>query len=149
MSKLILTQEVAGLGSAGDVVEVKAGFARNYLLPKGVAVTYSAKGAKQVEQLRAARAARELATKEDAQIVKAKLESAKIKVAVKAGHGGRLYGGVKPAAIAEAISAANLGAVDKKKIVVGSIKTIGEYPATIRLHPEVAAQVTVQVIQAR
>ncbi|MCH4249790.1 MAG: 50S ribosomal protein L9 [Microbacteriaceae bacterium] len=149
MSKLILTQEVAGLGEAGDVIEVKAGYARNYLLPKGVAVIFTANGAKQVEQLRAARAARELATVEEAQALKAKLESTKVKVAVKAGKEGRLFGGVKPADIADAIAAADLGSVDKKKILVGAIKTIGEYPATVRLHPEVAAQVTVQVIQAR
>jgi large subunit ribosomal protein L9 len=149
MSKLILTQEVAGLGSAGDVIEVKAGYARNFLLPQGVAVTYTAHGAKQVEQLRAARAAREVATKEEAQALKAKLESVKVKVAVKSGREGRLYGGVKPADIAESISEAGIGQVDKKKILVGTIKSIGEYPATVRLHPEVAAQLTIQVIQAR
>ena len=75
MSKLILTSEVTGLGSAGDVVEVKNGYARNYLIPQGFAVQWSTGGEKQIEQIKAARAARELATLEEAQALKAKLEA--------------------------------------------------------------------------
>jgi len=78
MSKLILTSEVSGLGSAGDVVEVKNGYARNYLIPQGFAVAWSRGGEKQVDQIKAARAARELATLEEAQDLKAKLEDGKL-----------------------------------------------------------------------
>ena len=74
MSKLILTNEVSGLGSDGDVVEVKDGYARNYLIPNGLAVAWSKGGEKQVTSIRAAREAREFATDEEAKAIKAKLE---------------------------------------------------------------------------
>lgn len=149
MSKLILTQEVVGLGSAGDIVDVKAGYARNYLVPRGVAVVWTSNGEKQIAQLKAARLAREVANADDAKAVKVKLESEKIKISVKAGKEGRLYGAVKPANIADAIKAAGLGSVDKKKILVGAIKSTGEYPATVRLYEDVAAQVTLQIVAAK
>ncbi|MCU1444337.1 MAG: ribosomal protein, partial [Cryobacterium sp.] len=78
MSKLILTHEVTGLGTPGDVIDVKPGYARNYLIPKGFAVAWTRGGEKQVESIKAARTARELATIEDAQALKAKIESAPI-----------------------------------------------------------------------
>jgi large subunit ribosomal protein L9 len=74
MSKVILTNEVSGLGSAGDVVEVKNGYARNYLVPQGFAVLWSKGGEKQVESIKAARNARAIATVEEAQTLKARLE---------------------------------------------------------------------------
>ena len=92
MSKVILTHEVTGLGSAGDVVDVKNGYARNYLVPQGFAIAWSRGGEKQVEQIKAARAARELHTIEQAQDLKAKLEATKVKLTVKAGREGRLFG---------------------------------------------------------
>ena len=150
MSKLILTQEVSGLGSAGDIVEVKGGYARNYLLPHGFAVTYSKGGAKQVEQLRAARTARELATLEDAQALKAKLEASKLRVVVKAGGAGRLFGAVKPADVAQAAAEAGVGQIDKRKVVFPQpIKAVGDHAVTVRLHDEVIAEVTLQVIAAK
>ena len=94
MSKIILTNEVSGLGSAGDVVEVKNGYARNYLLPRGFAVIWSKGGEKQVSSIRAARDARQLATIEEAQTLKARLEEGSVKLTVKAGVGGRLFGSV-------------------------------------------------------
>lgn len=149
MSKVILTHEVTGLGSAGDVVEVKNGYARNYLVPQGLAVNWTRGGAAQVAQIQAAREARALASVEDAQALKAKLESAKIRLESKAGVGGRLFGSVKPAAVAAAVSASGLGEVDKRKIVLPVIKTTGEYKATVHLHEGVDAQVTLQVITQR
>jgi large subunit ribosomal protein L9 len=109
MSKLILTNEVSGLGSAGDVVDVKNGYARNYLIPQGFAVAWSRGGEKQVEQIRAARTARALATLEEAQALKSKLESGKVKLSVKVGRDGRLFGSVKTDHIATAVAAAGLG----------------------------------------
>ena len=104
MAKVILTHEVTGLGTAGDVVEVKNGYARNYLIPQGFAVPWTRGGEKQVEQIKAARAARELHSLEDAQALKAKLESSKVKLAVKAGLGGRLFGSVKTSDVAAAVA---------------------------------------------
>ncbi|MEY3406461.1 MAG: hypothetical protein RLZZ556_533, partial [Actinomycetota bacterium] len=109
MSKVILTNEVSGLGSAGDVVEVKDGYARNYLLPRGFAVLWTKGGEKQVAQIKAAREARALATIEEAQALKARLQENPIKLAVKAGVGGRLFGAVKTADVAAAVAAAGLG----------------------------------------
>ena len=85
MAKLILTHEVTGLGAAGDVVEVKDGYARNYLLPRNFALTWSKGGEKQVESIKAARAAREHASLEDAQKQAAALQSKPVKLVVKAG----------------------------------------------------------------
>ena len=120
MSKLILTHEVTGLGSAGDVVEVKNGYARNYLIPQGFAVAWSRGGEKQIESIKAARAARELATIEDqADDLKAKLEAAPVKLTVKAGTDGRLFGSVKTSDIADAVGRGLGGEVDKRTIELG------------------------------
>jgi large subunit ribosomal protein L9 len=150
MSKVILTNEVSGLGSAGDVVDVKNGYARNYLIPQGYAVAWTRGGEKQVEQIRAARTARELATLEEAQALKAKLEETKVKLAVKVGRDGRLFGSVKTADIATAVAAAGLGDIDKRKVeIVTPIKYTGEHEATVRLRDDIVATVTVQVVAAK
>lgn len=150
MAKVILTNEVTGLGAPGDVVEVRGGYARNYLVPQGFAVVWTRGGEKQVEQIRAARAARELHSLEDAQALKSALESTKVKLAVKAGSEGRLFGSVKTADVAEAVAAAGIGELDKRKIEISApIKSIGEHEATVNLHDELSATITLQVIAAR
>ena len=147
MSKLILTNEVSGLGSAGDVVEVKDGFARNYLLPRGFAVLWSKGGEKQVESIKAARDARALATVEDANTLKAALEAKSVRLIVKAGQGGRLFGAVKTADVVAAVAAAGLGELDKRKVAfVAPIKVAGEHLATVRLLGDVVATITLQVV---
>ena len=149
MAKIILTQEVSGLGAAGDVVTVKDGYARNYLLPRGFAVTWTQGGEKQVESIRAARAARAKASLEEAQAIAATLAAKPVVVAHKAGADGRLFGTVKAEAIAEAIEAAGVGSVDKRTIHLGSaIKRTGEYKVTVRLHPDVVANVVLDVVAA-
>ncbi|MDH6423438.1 50S ribosomal protein L9 [Aurantimicrobium minutum] len=150
MSKLILTNEVSGVGSAGDVVEVKDGYARNYLVPQGLAVVWSRGGEKQVEQIRAARVARELATLEEAQALKAKIENNKVKLAVKVGRDGRLFGSVKTEHIAAAVESAGVGAIDKRKIEIANpIKFTGEHEATVRLRDDIVATITIQVVAAK
>lgn len=149
MAKVILTHEVQGLGSAGDVVDVKNGYARNYLVPQGYAVNWTRGGEAQVEQIRKARAARALASVEEAQELKAKLQEGKIRLQTKTGTGGRLFGSVKPAAVAAAVSQAGIGEIDKRKITVPTIKSTGEYRAIIHLHEGVDAEVTLQVISQR
>ena len=150
MAKLILTNEVAGLGSAGDVVEVKNGYARNYLIPQGFAVAWTRGGEKQIESIKAARAAREHATLEEAQDLKAKLQANTVKLTVKAGEGGRLFGSVKTADVADAVAAAGLGVVDKRKIEITSpIKATGEHEATVRLRDDLVATITLQVVAAK
>ena len=150
MSKLILTHEVSGLGSAGDVVDVKNGYARNYLIPQGFAVAWTRGGEKQVDQIKAARTARELATIEEARDLKAKLEATKVKLTVKAGSEGRLFGSVKTSDVAAAVEAAGIGTLDKRKIELPNpIKVVGEHEATIRLRDDLFATITLQVVAAK
>ena len=147
MSKLILTNEVTGLGSAGDVVEVKNGYARNFLLPRGFAVLWTKGGEKQVDQIKAARNARALATVEEAQTLKARLEEKAVRLVVKAGVGGRLFGAVKTADVVAAVAAAGIGELDKKKVEITSpIRSTGEHTATVRLTSDVVAKITLQVV---
>ena len=150
MAKLILTNEVAGLGSAGDVIEVKNGYARNYLIPQGFAVAWTRGGEKQVEQIRAARQARAIHDLDDAKALQAKLEGTKVRLAVKAGAQGRLFGSVKTEHVANAVEAAGLGSIDKRKVHITSpIKVVGDHVATIRLHDEVVAVIKLQVVAAK
>ena len=147
MAKLILTHEVTGLGTAGDVVEVKNGYARNYLLPRGFALTWTKGGEKQVESIKAARAAREIATLEEAQQRAAQLSAKPVTLTVKAGESGRLFGTVKQADVASAVEAAGLGAIDKRKVeLTEHIKSVGNYQATVRLHEEVSAVIDLKVV---
>jgi large subunit ribosomal protein L9 len=150
MSKLILTSEVSGLGSPGDVVDVKNGYARNFLIPQGFAVQWSKGGEKQIDQIKAARAARELATLEDAQALKAKLEAATVTLTVKAGREGRLFGSVKTEDIASAVEKAGIGAIDKHTVELSApIKATGRHEATVRLRTDVIAAITLEVIAAK
>ena len=150
MAKVILTHEVTGLGTAGDVVEVKSGYARNYLVPQGFAVAWSRGGQKQVEQIKAARAARELHSLDDAQALKATLESTKVRLTVKAGLGGRLFGSVKTADVVAAVESAGLGTLDKQTIELSApVKSTGRYEATVRLRQDVVAALQLDVVAAK
>ena len=150
MSKLILTHEVTGLGAPGDVVDVKNGFARNYLIPQGWAVVWTRGGEKQIEQIKAARSAREHATAEEAQDLKLKLQANPVTLSIKAGEGGRLFGSVKTSDIADAVSAAGLGALDKRKIeITAPIKSTGDHEATVRLKDDLVATITIKVVAAK
>lgn len=145
--KLILTQEVAGLGAAGDVVEVKDGYGRNYLIPRGDAIRWTRGGEKTIESIKAARTSRALRDHDHAAEVKAKLEAAPVKVTVRAGEGGRLFGAVTVAEIATALSATSGEQVDKRTIVVGNpIKGLGAHEVSVKLHDEVSAKVALNVI---
>ena len=150
MSKLILTQDVTGLGAPGDVIEVKNGYARNYLIPQGLAVAWSRGGEKQIETIKAARAAREHATIEEAQDLKARLEANPVTLAVKAGSEGRLFGSVKTADVVAAVAAAGLGAIDKRTVELSApIKALGSHEATVRLREDVVATLSIEVVSAK
>lgn len=150
MSKLILTHEVTGLGQPGDVVEVKNGYARNFLIPQGLGVAWTRGGAKQIEQIKAARAAREHATVEEAHHVKDILEHATVRLTVKTGAGGRLFGSVKTGDIAQAVADQGLGTIDKRKIQVSApIKLVGMHEATVKLRDDITAVIKLQVVSAK
>jgi large subunit ribosomal protein L9 len=150
--KLILTQEVTGLGSPGDVVDVRDGYGRNYLVPRGFAIRWTRGGQKQVDSIKAARGAREVRDLGKAEDIKAVLERATVTVPVRAGAGGRLFGAVTVSDIATAINGAVGGPgeiVDKRKIMVGNpIKSLGEHQVTVKLHDELEAQVSLSIVPA-
>ncbi|QDO87095.1 50S ribosomal protein L9 [Ornithinimicrobium ciconiae] len=147
--KLILTQPVTGLGVAGDVVDVKDGYARNYLLPRKLGTAWTKGGQKQVDAIIAGRDARSHKSEDEAKVAKATLEGSSITVSARAGQGGRLFGAVTAADIADAIAAAGGPQVDKRRIEVPTpIRNVGEHKAHIRLHDDVAADVNVVVQEA-
>jgi large subunit ribosomal protein L9 len=148
--KLILTQEVDGLGSAGDVVEVRDGYGRNYLVPRGLGMRWTRGGEKQIESIKAARASRTVRDLDHAKEIKAKLESTTVSLPVRAGQGGRLFGAVTVNDIAGAIaSTIGEGTIDKRKILVGNpIKSLGRHQVTVKVHDEVDAVVQLDVVPA-
>lgn len=144
--KIILTNEVSGLGAAGDVVEVRDGYARNYLVPQGFAIHWTKGGEKDVEQIRRARRAREIASIEQAQEVKTELQSVNVRLKVRAGEQGRLFGSVTPADVASAVKAAGGPDIDKRRVELGGpIKTLGSHKVSVRLHEDVEAKIDVEV----
>jgi large subunit ribosomal protein L9 len=145
--KLILTQEVTGLGGPGDVVEVKDGYGRNFLVPRGLGIRWTRGGEKQVQSIRRGREVRDIRDLGSAKEAAAQLGALKVRIPVRAGNGGRLFGAVTVADIAEAITKAGGPAVDKRRIELGApIKTVGDHSVSVRLHPEVAATVPVEVV---
>ena len=146
--KLILTQEVTGLGSAGDIVEVKDGYGRNFLIPRGFGMRWTRGGEKTIDSIKKAREARSVRDTDHAAQVKATLEGSTYAVKVRAGEGGRLFGAVTAAEIAAAITEAG-GEVDKRTIVVGNpIKSLGPHTVTVKVHDDVEAQVSLNVVSA-
>lgn len=143
-TKVILTKTVSNLGHSGDVVSVKSGYARNYLIPQGMAFAWSKGAAAQIEAMRRARLAKAVATREDAVAAKGVIEGTVVEIAAKVSESGKLFGGISADAIASALE--SKAAVDPKAIKVETIKTTGEFPATVALHPEITASFTVKVV---
>jgi large subunit ribosomal protein L9 len=147
--KLILTHEVTNLGAPGDIVDVKDGYGRNFLLPRNFAIRWSKGAAKQVDSIKAARDAHAVHDLEEAKSIKGNLESDAINVPVRAGVGGRLFGAVTVSDIADALGVAG-AKVDKRRIEVGNpIKSLGAHTVSVRVHPEVSAQVKLNVVAAK
>ncbi len=147
--KLILTQEVGGLGAAGDIVEVKDGYGRNFLIPRGFAIRWTKGGERTVDSIKAARSSREVRDLDHAKQVKAQLESTTVNLPVRAGEGGRLFGAVTVNDIAGAIGREVAGGaqVDKRKIIVGNpIKSLGTHQVTVKVHDEIDATVSLNVV---
>ena len=145
--KVILTHEVSNLGTAGDVVDVKPGYARNFLFRRGLATQWTKGAQKQVDAIAAGRAARAVKSLEEAQSIKGNLEAKPVTVPAHAGKEGRLFGAVSTADIAAAVKDAIGTDIDKRKIEVPTpIKSTGAHEALVRLHPEVQAKVTLNVV---
>jgi large subunit ribosomal protein L9 len=146
--KLILTQEVTGLGGPGDVVEVKDGYGRNYLVPRGLAISWTKGGEKQVAQIRRGREVREISDRGQAQEVAAQLAALKVELEARAGQGGRLFGSVTATDVVEAVKSAGGPSLDRRRVELPTshIKTVGTHTISVRLHPEVVASVDVEVV---
>lgn len=143
-TKVILTKSVNHLGHPGDVVSVKAGYARNYLIPQGLGFAWSKNAAAQIEAMKRARLAKAVATREDAVAAKAAIEGTTVEIAAKVSESGKLFGGISNEAIAVALS--DKAAVNPKAIEVETIKTTGDFPAKVALHPEITASFFVKVV---
>jgi large subunit ribosomal protein L9 len=147
--KLILTQEVSGLGAPGEVVEVAGGYGRNYLVPRGLAMRWTRGAEKQIELIKRARSAREIKGVDDARAAAGRLAALTVRLQTRAGGGGRLFGSVSPGDIADAVTAAGGPVLDKRKIEIANpIKTVGAHQVRVRLHPEVSATLDVEVVGA-
>jgi large subunit ribosomal protein L9 len=145
--KLILTAAVDKLGLAGDVVEVKDGYGRNYLVPRGLAMAWTKGAEKQIDGIKRARDAKEIRGVDHAQQVRAQLEGLTIELGVRAGDSGRLFGAVTPADVVGAIKKAGGPAVDKRAVQIAKpIKDVGSHTVGVKLHDAVTAHVPVSVV---
>jgi large subunit ribosomal protein L9 len=144
--KLILTREVAGLGLAGDIVEVADGYGRNFLVPRGAAIGWTKGAEKQIAQIKRARDSREIRDLGHAREIKADLEKLTVKLSARAGKDGRLFGSITPNDIAAAVKDAGGPVLDRKRIQIeGHIKSVGQHAVTVDLHPDVVATIPVSV----
>ncbi len=148
--KIILTQEVSKLGTPGDVVDVKPGYGRNYLLPEGFAIAWTKGAEKQIAVIKRARSAREIRDLGHATEVKAQLEGLQITLKARAGDGGRLFGSITPTEVAAAVKSAGGPEIDRRRLELpGHIKSTGTYRVQLKLHPEVTANFDVNVVGAK
>ena len=147
--KLILTAEVDNLGIAGDVVEVKDGYGRNFLLPRSFAIKWTRGAEKQIEGIKRARDAREIRGTEHAVQVREQLEALEVSLPAHAGETGKLFGAVTPGDIVLAVKKAGGPALDKRAVEIAKpIKTVGSHLVGIKLTAGVVAHITVGVVAA-
>jgi large subunit ribosomal protein L9 len=147
--RLILTQEVTGLGGPGDVVEVKDGYGRNYLVPRGLGIQATRGAEKQIAQIRRAREVREIRDLGQAKEVATQLRSLSVTLTGRAGQGGRLFGSVTAADVVDAVLSSGGPKLDRRRIELHNpIKSLGRHVVSVRLHPEVAAELQVDVVSS-
>jgi len=145
--EIILKQDVDRLGSMHDIVTVKSGYARNYLIPQGMAVAATPSAKKVVAEVIKQQAHKAAKAVAEAQAMATKLEGLSLKIGAKAGEKGKIFGSVNSIQIAEAITAAGYE-IDRKTIQIAedSIKELGSYEATVKLHKEVSVTVKFEVV---
>jgi large subunit ribosomal protein L9 len=145
-SEVLLVKPVDGLGGEGDQVKVRAGYARNYLLPRSIAVPVTAANRKQVEALKQRRAVRETQELNDANAIAAKLAKTSLAFAVKTGEGGKMFGAITATDIHEKLTAAGFN-LDKKRIHLHTpVKTLGQHTVKVKLHSDVSVDVNFDVV---
>ena len=149
LMKLILTQDVSGLGGPGDVVEVAPGYGRNYLVPQGLAIAATRGAEKQIATIRRAREVREVRDLGQAQQISSQLSGLSVRLPARSGDGGRLFGSITSADVVAAVQKAGGPTLDRRLVTLNNpIKSLGSHTVTVRVHPEVAATVTLEVVPA-
>ncbi len=145
--KVILAKDVKGLGAKGDVVEVSEGYARNYLVPRGLATVATSNRLQEAERQRVMQARRLERAKLQARELAERLTGLHIQIEAKAGEGGRLFGSVTNKQVADALSQATGSTIDRRQVELEEpIKNLGSYAITVRVGPEITARVVVEVV---
>ena len=146
--KLILQQEVKKLGKKGDIIEVSEGYARNFLLPQKLAIEATAGNINAIKQQKAAQIHKEQRANDEAKVMASQLSKVSVKIAVKTGESGKVFGSVTVKDIAEAMEQQYGIEIDKRKIELKeAIKSLGTYTVTVRIHPEITGKIEVHVVQ--
>lgn len=145
--EIILKEDVAGLGEQGDIVNVKPGYARNFLIPKGVAINATASARKERGETIRQRQHKEAKLKAEAEALAAKMEGVKLTIGAKTSSSGKIFGSVNAIQIAEALAAKGFD-IDRKRIALpqDAVKEVGAYKANIKLHREVTVEVEFEVV---
>jgi large subunit ribosomal protein L9 len=143
---VVLTEDLANLGKTGELVRVRPGYARNYLIPRGLAIGATAENVARIEHEKRVAAAKSAKAKSEAEALAQKLSAVKLTLERPVGEGDRLYGSVTSRDIEEALAAQGY-AVDRRRIVVEPIKSLGAHPVTIRLGTAISATVEVSVVK--
>ncbi len=147
--KLILTNAVDHLGVAGDVVEVKDGYARNFLIPQGIGMKWTRGAESQIEGIKRNRDARQVRDRAHADELRTQIEGLKVQVAVRSSEEGKLFGAVTAADIAKAVKAAGGPTIDKRGVKIDApIKTVGSHIVGVKLHEAVTAHFPLEVVAA-
>ncbi|HVU16582.1 MAG TPA: 50S ribosomal protein L9 [Candidatus Didemnitutus sp.] len=145
-NEVLLIKPVDGLGAEGDQVKVRAGYARNFLLPQGMAVPLTQSNRKQIESLKKSRALREAKELDGAQALAKQISKTAVAIAVKTGEGGKLFGAVTANDLHDKLAAAGI-TIEKRRIHLGQpVKTLGKHEVKIRLHPEVTVDFAFEVV---
>ena len=145
-SEILLVKPVDGLGGEGDQVKVRAGYARNYLLPRGIAVPLTSANRKQVEALKKRRATREAEELTGAQELAKKLEKVALAFAVKTGEGGRMFGAVTATDVHDKLTAAGITLEKRRVLLHTPVKTLGQHTVKVKLHPDVTVELNFDVV---
>ena len=147
--KLILTQDVTGLGAPGAVIEVAAGYGRNYLVPQGLAIRATRGAEKQIATIRRAREVREVRDLGHAKEIQGQLAGLQVRLPARSGEGGRLFGSVTSADVVEAVQQAGGPKLDRRLVTMKNpIKSLGTHTVTVKVHPEVDASLTLEVVSS-
>lgn len=144
--EVLLIKPVEGLGAEGDNVRVRAGYARNYLLPQAIAMPLTRANRKQVEALKKRRALREAQELTGAQALAEKLAKTRLAFAVKTGEGGKMFGAVTASDVHERLAQSGLELEKRKIHLFTPVKTLGQHTVKIKLHPEVAVELSFDVV---